>query len=445
MLDTHPNPDPPRPLRILISGAGIAGPALALHLVRLPPPLRCDITIVERHPDLRASGQQIDLRGQGIAAMRTLGIEPAVRAVIVDEPGLRFLDGRGRTVAYFGSNKTGKGAQTFSAEWEIMRGDLCRVLYAATRDLDGVRYLFGTTVAEFEQADGSVKVRLSDGTVGEYDLLVGCDGIGSRIRSKICADGQPDMIKPVGMAMALYTIPPKEGDPPEATWMNLPGRRYFMTRRDRPDCLRVYIGYGGHNEQLKQALKHGSVAQQKAAWADIFKHDMHQYAQVPRYIEGLSSPEADDFWTQELVQINPASWSQGRVVLVGDAGYCPSPLTGMGTSLALAGAYVLAGEIARACGPKAREQGVEPRDNIPQALKEYETVLRPFVQHVHSLPVRRYAKFGAPESRWAIALLRWLFWLIATLRIDLLFQRFASDDRGPWQLPDYPELSTPKP
>ncbi|KAK4041238.1 monooxygenase [Parachaetomium inaequale] len=436
---------PPPPLRVLISGAGIAGPALALNLSRLPSPLKCTITIVERHPDLRASGQQIDLRGQGVVAMRKLGIEPQVRAVVVDEPGVRILNRKGKTQAYFGSNKTGKGAQSFSAEWEIMRGDLCRVLYDATVDLPGVRYVFGTTVETFEHVKGgkAVKVKLSDGSEEEYDLLVGCDGVGSRVRRRMFTDGRKDGLFPAGIACAFYSIPPAEGDTPDATWCHLSGRRGFMTRRDREDCLRVYLMCAGDDEQMAKLLKHSTVAEQKEAWAEVFKHDLLDAWGIRRFIEGLHSPQADDFYAVEFAQVKLDNWSEGRVVVLGDAGFCPAPLTGQGTSLAFAGAYVLAGEIARACGKDVQED-VNPWDNVPVALAAYETELKPFVKTVQDVPVKRIVSFMCPESAWVVSLIHWAAWLIAVLRLNQLAAKFGSDDKGSWRLPDYPELSAPK-
>ncbi|KAK4120699.1 FAD/NAD(P)-binding domain-containing protein [Parathielavia appendiculata] len=442
---------PPRPLRVLISGAGVAGPALALHLSRLPPPLQCNITIVERRPRSRNNiGQQIDLRGQGVAAMRKLGIERAVRARLVDEPGVRMLDRRGKLQAYLASNKSGRGAQTFSAEWEIMRGDLCDVLYEACEALgeESVRFVFGTTVEGLERqpgdGKGAVRVRLSDGSEGEYDLVVGCDGIGSRVRRAMFGGGSKDGLAPVGMACALFTIPPEEGDGPAANWCHFPGRRYIMTRRDREDCLRVELGYAGDDPELKRALKHGTVAEQKEAWANIFRRDMLDAWGVRRITDGLSSPQADDFYTQEFAQVKIDRWSEGRFVLLGDAAFCPAPLTGQGTSMALIGAYVLAGEIARACGKGAQGEVVNPWDNLPVALAAYETTLRPFVKTIHDIPVRRIARFILPESAWVISFFHWAFWLFTVLRLDRLATLFMSDDTGSWKLPDYPELPAPK-
>ena len=445
MSTTPPPPPTPPPLRVLISGAGNAGPALALQLSRLPAPLKCTTTLIERHPSLRNTGQQIDLRGQGVAAMRKLGIEDAVRARVVDEPGVKILNAKGEVQAYFGSNKTGKGAQAFSAEWEVMRGDLCEVLVGETEGVEGVGYQFGRCVEAVETVGEVVKVRFDDGEVGEYDLVVGCDGVGSRVRRRMFKDGREDAhgVFPVGMWCAYYTVPAEEGDTADATWIHYPGRRYAMTRRDRPDCLRVYLGYGGDDAAIVAKLKHGTLEEQKEAWAAVFRPDLLDTWRMRRYLDGLHSAEADDFYSVEFAQVKLDSWSEGRVVLLGDAGYCPSPMTGMGTSLALIGAYVLAGEIARACG-KAHEEGGNPWDAIPVALAAYDTTLRPFVDHVQNAPLKFLLKIMLPSTARTIRLLHWVFWLFLALRLDKLAARFGSDDRGTWKLPEYPELVVPK-
>ncbi|KAK4107756.1 FAD/NAD(P)-binding domain-containing protein [Canariomyces notabilis] len=433
----------PAPLKVLISGAGMAGPALAYWLTRLPSPLRCDIKVIERHPQLRDSGQQIDLRGQGIVAMRRMGIEPAVRAKGVDEQGAKVIDMRGKLQACLEANKTGQGAQGFTSEWEIMRGDLCDILYDLTRDAPNVKYVFGVSVESFTQlAGGRVRVTLSDGSEDEYDLLVGADGIGSRIRKQMFA-GKPNQIRSMGIALALFTIPPHESDENFAVVCHLPGKKMILTRRDSPDCLRVTFVYGGHNDELSRALKHGTVQEQKEVYARLFGEHAAaaSQAQLPRFLDGMNSQLADDWYTQDVAQLRLDTWSSGNVTLLGDAGYCPTVLTGMGTTLALAGAYVLAGEVARACAKGVKEGRTNLAQHIPAALSGYEKTYKPFVLDVqNSAQPKLFRTFLLPETRWGIGFLQWVAWLIVTLRIDKLASRFGSDDVGAWKLPHYEEL-----
>jgi 2-polyprenyl-6-methoxyphenol hydroxylase-like FAD-dependent oxidoreductase len=126
------------PLKVLICGGGIAGPSLAFWLSKLD----YDITIMERSPSIRANGQQIDLRGQGVQVMKKMGIEQAVRAKAVDEQGIQYVDPEGRRTAFIAANKSGKGRQSATSEFEIMRGDICHILYDLVKDKDTVKCAF---------------------------------------------------------------------------------------------------------------------------------------------------------------------------------------------------------------------------------------------------------------------------------------------------------------
>jgi 2-polyprenyl-6-methoxyphenol hydroxylase-like FAD-dependent oxidoreductase len=131
-------------LKILICGGGIAGNAIAFWLSRQGH----DVTVLERSPVLRSFGLQIDLRGHGIEVMKRMGLEKQFRAKSVQEEGLEFVNSNGKVIAYFPANTSGDGPQSFVTEYEIMRGDLIRLLYDNTKDR--ARYVFGTTVESFE-------------------------------------------------------------------------------------------------------------------------------------------------------------------------------------------------------------------------------------------------------------------------------------------------------
>jgi len=408
-------------LRILISGGGIAGPALALWLSKLDH----DITIVERFHGLRDAGQQIDLRGQGVQVMKMMGIEREVRAKVVDEQGARFVNSDGVCKAFISPNKTGKGKQSATSEFEIMRGDLCRILYDRTKDK--VKYIFGTSITSFQQSDTSVNVQFSDGTEGHFDLLVGADGQNSRTRRMLLGPDAPDALKSLGIYMSYYTIPQQQGDENVVTICHAAGGRVMATRRDNPRTLQVYLMTTSNAERIESALKE-SAAEQQDAFAETFRGSGWQ---SERILEGMRS--AEDFYAQVIGQVKMDSWSQGRVVLLGDAAFCPSPITGMGTSSALVGAYVLAGEIAKNCQDSST-------DGILVALKEYESRLRPFIEKAQAMSPW-YPRIACPESQWVIWLIHTIIWLVTTLRLDKLGSMLLSDDVGGWEVPRYTEFN----
>ncbi|ROV94090.1 hypothetical protein VMCG_08245 [Cytospora schulzeri] len=416
--------------KILIVGGGITGPAVAFWLSKLD----YDITIVERAPDLRASGQQIDLRGEGLTVMRWMGLEPAVRAKIVDEQGLQFIDNKGDVKAFFPVNKTGKGKQGATAEFEIMRGDLVRILYDVTKDK--CRYVFGTSIEALDQRGDGVHVRFSDGTEDDFDLVVGADGQSSRTRRITWGPDAKDPFHFLRAYIAYFTVPKTEKDPNAFRWLSLVRRRVVMTRVDNPKTLQVYLCHANPDcKEFEEALRSGDVKNQKAVWAEKFG-DVGWEA--PRLLDGmLNSPLADDFYFQKLGQVKMDKWSRGRVVLAGDAAHCPSPLTGKGTSLGLVGAYVLAGEISEHLG-----EGADRGQAIDAALLSYDRTLRPCVVEGQKL-VWGVPEIVYPETEWGVWLLHFIVGLVATLRITKLFEWLSTDDDfgGDWKLPDYPKLT----
>lgn len=424
------------PLKVLIVGGGITGPALAFWLAKLD----CDITIIERAPDLRASGQQIDIRGQGVTCMRRMGLERAVRDKVVDEQGFKLIDSQGCVRAFFEANKTGQGKQSFTSEFEIMRGDLVRIFYDHTKEK--CKYVFGTTVEDFEQLGNGVRVTFSDGKVEEFDLLVGADGQGSRTRRKMLGPDVPEAFKSLGLYLSYFTVPKTEKDENCATALLLTKRRVVSTRVDNPKTMQVYLGImdpKGELKDLDEALKAGDMEKQKQIYIDLFKDGGWE---TPRLLDGLkNSSEAKDFYSQRVGQVkmdNP--WSKGRVVLLGDAAYCPSPVSGVGTSLGIVGPYVLAGEIAKQLHKNKDGSSDDHGQAIDAALESYESVLRPFVDKTQKLPP------GVPgivyaETEWGIWIRYFIIGLFSKLRIAKLLERFSSDDfGGGWKVPEYPEL-----
>ncbi|RAL03258.1 monooxygenase [Aspergillus ibericus CBS 121593] len=404
------------PLKILIVGSGCAGPALAFWLARTGH----HVVVVERFPSLRDKGAQIDLRGQGIEVVRRMGLLDIVRSKCVPESGFTFLDANSNVKASIKANTSGKGRQSLTSEFEIMRGDLVRVFYEATRD--GVEYVFGKTVERFEQADGEkVVAYFSDGTSDTYDLLVGADGQGSRIRRGILPPGTPDPYVHLGIHAAYWFVPRIESDTNTFTTYLAPGGRAVFRRSHSPTESQAYFMLKDSSKELA-SLHRAPVEQQKEFWAERYRGAGWE---TERFIEGMRT--TDNWYCQEVVQVRTETWHKGRVVLLGDAAHCPAVITGLGTTSSIIGAYILAGEIARHPG------------DVGQALRNYEAALRPYIREIQNLNTS-IVRFAFPTTWWGIAILQFVAGLLCWLRIPDLIARFSTEDTGGWELPEYPEL-----
>ena len=403
------------PLKVLICGGGCAGPALAFWLARTGH----HVTVCERYEALRASGAQIDLRAQGIKIAKRMGLLDIIRSKLVDEAGVAFVNSEGTVQGTIMANKSGKGAQGPTSEYEIMRGDLVRLLYDATKE--NVGYLFGKTVEHFEQDEKKVVAHFSDGTSGTYDILVGADGQGSRIRKAILPPDSPEPYWRLGIHVAYYFVPRTGDDSNIRRTYAAPGRRLIFRRSHNPTETQVYLIVNDDSEELR-SIPRASVEQQKEFWTQRFRGAGWQ---TPRFLEGMK--HTTNWYCQEVLQVRTDTWSKGRVVLLGDAAHCASPFSGMGTTGSFVGAYVLAGEINR------------NMEDLPRAFAKYDETLRPFVNEIQQVKPG-LLKLAMPETWWGITILQWIMWFFCLLKIQELKARFSSEDQGGWNVPDYPEL-----
>jgi 2-polyprenyl-6-methoxyphenol hydroxylase-like FAD-dependent oxidoreductase len=265
-----------------------------------------------------------------------MGLMEDVRRAHTGARGMAMVDGSGRRLASMGADLLGDSGGAI-AEVEILRGDLVRILHEATRD--DVEYVFGDSIGAVSQHEGGVEVAFEGGRTRKFDLVVGADGLHSNVRGLAFGE-EPEFVRDLGAYVSIFTAPNRldlEGwelmhnAPPGKTVGLYPVRNgagakamfYFASEPlvyDRRDV-------GRQKELLSEAFS-------GVGW------------EAPGLLEAVR--DAPDFYFDRVAQVLMDSWSNGRTVLVGDAAYGPSPMSGMGTSLALVGAYVLAGELAAA-------------------------------------------------------------------------------------------------
>ncbi|KAJ8605963.1 hypothetical protein MRB53_041256 [Persea americana] len=226
------------PLKILISGGGVAGTALAFWLSKLGH----SITVVEHYSSLRTTGLQIDVRSHGVEVLRRMGIEQAFRERAAPEEGMQFVDSKGRNRGYFGAAKTGDGNQGITSEYEIMRGDLCRLIFDATHGK--AKYVFGTSVKGYREVEKGVEVELKNGQKERYDLLVGADGVWSSMRRMMVGDEAGKAAfhyKDETNAYLTYKQPIQKGERYIGQMYIGTDRRSILVRRHSPEELQLYL------------------------------------------------------------------------------------------------------------------------------------------------------------------------------------------------------------
>lgn len=342
---------------VLISGASIAGPTLAWWLCRhgFTP------TVVEQTPALRAGlgGHAVDLFGPAVDVAEWMGILPKVLAartqterVTLEHPGRSPIEvDLGRLVAGISDRHV-----------EIMRGELTSILHEATRD--DVEYRFGDSIRTLDQDGDGVEVSFEHGPPRRFGLVVGADGLHSGVRRLVFGDEAP-LRHYLGGYLGVFSLPNYRGLDSRMVAWSAPGKTAAMYPVRQTGQARALFLFRTVQELH---YDHRDLDQQRRLLAEAFAQDGWE---VPRLLAELE--HAPDFYFDSISQIRMASWSSGRVTLVGDAGYCPGPAVGGGTALAVVGAYVLAGELRTADGDPAT------------AFRRYETELGEVVRRFRTI------------------------------------------------------------
>jgi 2-polyprenyl-6-methoxyphenol hydroxylase-like FAD-dependent oxidoreductase len=387
---------------VLISGASVAGPALAFWLARrgFRP------VIVERSGQLRGGGYAVDFRGQvHLGVLERMGLLEQVRARQTHLRSIRYVDGTGRPVASM-------PPVFFAGDVEILRGDLAAVLYQATRD--DTEYIFGDSVTGLTQDDGGVHVTFERAAPRTFGLVIGADGVHSNIR-RLAFGPEDRFTHDLGLFVSIFTVPGVAGLDRAGLLHSVPGRTaglFAVGDAGRAVAQFYFTAPGLHWDPRDTAGQQQILTETFAGlgW------------QIPRLLAEM--PAAPDFYFDTTSQIRTDTWSAGRVALIGDAGYAAGP-GGNGTGNAVVAAYILAGELAADGDHRA-------------AFARYEQRLRGYVEGGQKQAAGSQA-FLAPPTWKKIRQRNRFFKILPYLPVSGLISRAATKTATAITLPgDYP-------
>jgi 2-polyprenyl-6-methoxyphenol hydroxylase-like FAD-dependent oxidoreductase len=352
-------------LKILISGASVAGLSAAYWLSRYG----FKVTVVERAPQLRPGGQALDVRGAAaVEVAERMGILATIRARSTKLVGMSMVDGTGKET-FRSEERSLTGGRFDSPNVEILRDHLVDVLYRAVRER--ADFIFDDSIASLRQDDAGVDVAFVDAPPRRFDLVIGADGVRSNVR-RLAFGPDEKFIRYLGSYIAVFSVP---------NFLGLDHWQVFCQEGEigggllamaKEDPARTYLGF---NTAEPLAYDYRDIAAQKQLLTDRITGAGWIFPQLLTHMQ-----DTPDFYFDSINQIRMDHWSAGRVVLLGDAGYAVS--MGQETAVAMVAAYVLAGELATHKGdPLAglrsyedalrdyvvRNQALADQDSLPEA------------------------------------------------------------------------------
>ncbi|TQW01252.1 monooxygenase [Cordyceps javanica] len=404
-------------LRVLIVGASIAGTSAAYWFRKAG----ADVTVIERFPSFRRTGQNVDIRTVGVEVMRKMpGMEAAVRAATTSMDSISFVDARGRS--YGAISATGDpDQQSLVSEYEIFRGKLADIIYRYTKDDERVRYVFGEQLASMTTTTpageggngGPVVVEYANGRRSEeFDLVVACDGATSRTRALGLGCGVRDHIITTNHWAAYFDI---EEDLLEGSRVGLsysaPGGRMVCLGPDpEGGCKGVLLSIAASSADDLTGPFRAAQKDDDALRSFVAARYRGAGWRTDDIVDRMMTSKA--FYASEMVKVHTDTLSRGgHFALVGDAGYAAP--SGAGTTLAMAGAYVLAGEVAARPG------------DLEAALAAYERTMRPLVGEMQKVSPLFWSVM-APQTSWGIALRNRIIQFVCWTRVlDVAQKLFA--------------------
>jgi 2-polyprenyl-6-methoxyphenol hydroxylase-like FAD-dependent oxidoreductase len=352
-------------MRVLVAGCGIAGPTLAWWLARHG----FDVTLVEKAPQLRTAGYVIDFWGAGFEIADRMGLLPEIRSCGYVVQEVRVVERDGSRVAGFPAAAFGR--LTRGRYVSLPRSDLSAVIFRA---LAGVETIFGDSAARIEQDDSGAHVEFESGRLRDFDLVIGADGLHSRIRELVFG-AERNYESYLGYKAAAFQIGGYRPRDEDAYVMYSEVGQQVARFAMRGDRTMFLFTFADPSPEIPAADQQNALLRKRfgnSGW------------ECPRILDALD--RAQDLYFDRVSQIRMDSWSRGRVALVGDSAFCVSFLAGQGSALAMTAAYILAGELKRAAGDYAA------------AFAAYERLFMPFVRRKQSAALRMGGAF-APKSR----------------------------------------------
>jgi 2-polyprenyl-6-methoxyphenol hydroxylase-like FAD-dependent oxidoreductase len=372
---------------VLISGAGIAGLTLAYWLKKFG----YNPVIVETASKLREGGYAIDFWGAGFTVAEKMNIVADLNEADLNISEVKFIDKNGKRKGGLNYPKIKKLMKNRALT--LLRSNLSKVIY---QHLDkDIEIIFGDSVAKMEENEDGIKVTFDGGGVRSFNLVVGADGLHSNIRKQVFGD-ETQFEKYFGYYTSSFTIEDSIFKDSSFLTYNVPDKQAAIYSLNQNKAATFFI----FASPQKLSYNHHDIERQK----DILKSEFKGAGW--KCVELLSKADAaPDFYFDVVSQIRMHHWSKGRVALVGDAGYCPSLLSGQGSTLAMVGAYVLAGELKEANG------------NYTAAFEQYETFFKPFIDQKQKF-AQNFASSLVPKSELGI-------WVRITFT-NLMFLPFVS-------------------